>query len=254
VFFCAKTEEIYSPNKQGLKKGGERRNMADKFFEEEEVIDEPQTIKLGEKEYSQDDLSRLVGLGEIAVELEDKWKTKIDRVFPEYTKATQALSDRDRKIAELEEKVNKPTQQAQSFEQLTAEQKEAARKQLEDLGYGQSAFRQIVREELAAKELLSDIDGLLSDAKDNGNPVTTPQDLLKHMSDTGIKNPTKAYRDMFESELDAIKEKKLAEIKPAGMVTTSASTAGSKQPAPASKPTNRNDLAKLVQEALSGQA
>lgn len=223
----------------------------DKFFEEnnEEVVE---TIKLGDKEYSQEDLSRLVGLGEIAAEAEEKYKTKIDRVWPEYTKATQRESDYKRQIEELQAKVNQPTQTQPTNAELTAEQKDLARKQLDELGYGQDHFRAIVREELAAKELLSDIDDLLDTAKENGQPNATPQELLQHMAETGIKNPAKAYRDMFESELDAIKEKKLAEIKPSGMITTSASQAGAKQPAPAKLPRNRDELAKQVLESLGG--
>lgn len=222
------------------------------FFEETtEQAEEAQTIKLGDKEYSQDDLSRLVGLGEIAAEAEEKYKTKIDRVWPEYTKATQRESDYKRQIEELQAKVNQPTQQPTQA-QLTAEQKELARKQLEDLGYGQEQFRAIVREELQAKELLNSVEGLIDDARENGNPVTTPQELLQHMADTGIKNPAKAYKDMFEDELDAIKEKKLAEIKPSGMVTTNGSQAGGKQPAPAAKPKNRDELARMVAESLGG--
>lgn len=219
------------------------------FFDENaEVETQPETFKLGEKEYTQDDLTRLVGLGEIADELESKWDTKIDRIMPKYTKATQEL-------AELRKQQEKPIEPAsQNFNGLTQEQKELAKKQLADLGYGEDQFRNIVREELAAKELLSNIDVIIDDAKDNGQPATTSRELLQHMADTGIKNPVKAYKDMFESELDAIKEKKLAELKPAGMVTTSTSTAGSKQPAPAAKPKNREDLFKQVQEALSGQA
>jgi hypothetical protein len=226
--------------------------MADNknFFEEpqEEIQEEPQTFKLGDKEYSQDDLSRLVGLGEIASEAEEKYKTKIDRVWPEYTKATQKMSDYERKIAELEAKVTQPTQQQPSNMELTAEQKALARKQIEDLGFGQDNFRAIVREELAAKELLSDIDSLMFDAKENGQPVTTQRELLQHMSETGIKNPAKAYKDMFETELDAIKEKKIAEIRPQGMTTTHGSQAGGKQPAPVK--VTRANLNDLVASAL----
>ena len=63
--------------------------MADEFFEdkkmEPQVPEEvtPEVIKLGEKEYSQEELSKLVGLGEQAVELETKWDTKLDRLMPE---------------------------------------------------------------------------------------------------------------------------------------------------------------------------
>ncbi len=221
------------------------------FFEEnaqEDPVENSETFKLGDKEYSQEDLSRLVGLGEIAVELESKWDTKIDRIMPKFTKTTQELAEAQRKLQEVE---NRPVQ-TQTQVELTAEQKDLARKQLADLGFGQDQFRNIVREELAAKELLNDVSGILDDAKENGQPVATPQELLQHMSETGIKNPVKAYKDMVESELDALKEKKLAEIKPAGMITTNGSQAGSKQPAPAIKPKTREELTKAVQEMLAG--
>lgn len=232
--------------------------MADNtnFFENDtEGIEEPQTIKLGDKEYSQDDLSRLVGLGEIASIAEEKYKTKIDRVWPEYTKATQKMSDYERKISELEAKINQPVQQQVNQNstnvELTQEQKAIARKQIEDLGFGQEQFRQIVREELAGRELLQDIDGLLGDAKENGQPVTSTKELLQHMAETGIKNPVKAYKDMFEEELDAIKEKKLSEIRPSGMVTTHGGQAGGKQPAPVKA--TRANLRDLVASALGGE-
>lgn len=225
--------------------------MTDNEFFDEKVEEEiqPETFKLGEKEYTQDDLTRLVGLGEIADELESKWDTKIDRVMPKYTKATQELAELRKQLAEP-----KAPAQPQNFESLTPEQKELAKKQLADLGYGEESFRNIVREELAAKELLTNIDVILDDAKENGQPVTTSRDLLQHMADTGIKNPVKAYKDLFESELDEIKEKKLAELKPPGMVTTSISQAGSKQPTQPARPKNRTELLKQVQEALSGQS
>lgn len=223
------------------------------FFKEEPVEQIEETFKLGEKEYSQEELQRLVGLGELATEIETKQNTKLDRVFPEYTKATQKLSEYEKRVQELEAKANQPIQPVQPIQsaELTAEQREIARKQIEDLGFGQNAFRQIVREELAAKELLGDIDGLLESAQADGKPSTTSQELLQHMAETGIKNPAKAYKDMFEDELDALKEKKLAEIKPQGMVTTNGSQAGSKQPTPV-KITKAN-LQSLVHSALSGE-
>lgn len=225
------------------------------FFEEqkEEINESTETIKLGDKEYSQEDLSRLVGLGEIASEAEEKYKTKIDRVWPEYTKATQKMSDYERQIEELKAKIPVQTQENKNeVVELTEEQKTLARRQLEELGFGQEQVRAVVREEFAARELLSNVEGIISQAKDNGEPTTTAADLLQHMADEGIKNPLKAYKDMFESELDALKEKKLAEIKPGSMTTTTQTQAGSKTPAPAALPKNRTDLAKAVSEMLGG--
>ncbi len=228
--------------------------MADKFFQDDEVVEEqPQeTLKLGEKEYSMDDLNRLVGLGEMAAEASEKYKTPIDRVYPEFTKAAQKNSDLQRQLDELKQAQIQPqTQPVDQSMQLTAEQKELARKQLADLGFSQDTYRQIVREELAADKLVSDINNLIEDAKANGQPVTSDRELLQYMAETGIKNPQKAYKDMFEDELDAIKEKKLAEIKPQGMITTNGSQAGGKQPAPVK--ITRANLTSLVQQALGGE-
>ena len=73
------------------------------------------------------------------------------------------------------------------------------------------------------------------------------------MAETGIRNPQKAYNDMYEAELDKIKEEKLNSLRGSGMVTTSSSTAGSKQPSPNQTPRNRTDLAKAVLSALNGE-
>ena len=82
--------------------------MADDFYKDEEVTEEvenkeePETIKVGDKEYTQDELQKIVGLGEIGLEAEEKYKTKIDRVWPEYTKGQQRLQDLERKVEEYE--------------------------------------------------------------------------------------------------------------------------------------------------------
>jgi hypothetical protein len=234
--------------------------MADKdFFEEEKVeeVQEPLKIKVGEKEYDQADLEKLVGLGEIGREMEEKWKTPIDRVFPEFTKSRQALSDREKEIEELKTQVSRtPTPQNPTGE-LSEEQRRLALQQLENLGVGPKAIadmtRNIYREEAAARDLLDDTNRVVANASESGFPKTDPQALLNHMAETGIKNPQKAYNDMYAEELDKIKEEKLGSLRSSGMVTTSSSTAGSKQPSPNQTPKNRSDLAKAVLASLGGE-
>lgn len=225
--------------------------MADDFFKQDEVEetqDTPEVFKLGDKEYSQDELQKLVGLGEIAREAETKWNTPINKVFPEYTKATQELKAyRDK---EAQAALN-PEPVAPVPGQLTAEQRAEAIRQLKELGFASQAdIDQRVQAQLAAKELLQDVDSILSENREAGNPSTTASELLTHMQDTGIKNPAKAYKDMFETELDEIKEKKLSTIKGSGMVTTTGSTAGAKTPT--NIKVTRDNLAEVVAEALGG--
>ena len=223
--------------------------MADFFEKPAEETPAEESFKLGDKEYSQEDLQKLVGLGEMAREAETKWNTPINKVFPEYTKATQKIKEYEAQIAEYEAK--KPEERPLPNAQLTAEQKDEAKRQLAELGFGEDQYRRIVREELAAKDLILNVNSLVEAQTKAGNPATTSQDLLTHMQETGIKDPKKAYKDMFEEELDAIKEKKLATIRPQGMVTTEASTAGSKMPSTIK--VNRANIAQIVAEALGGQ-
>ena len=223
--------------------------MSDFYDKPTEETPAVESFKLGDKEYSQEDLQKLVGLGEMAREAEEKWNTPINKVFPEYTKATQKNKEYEAKIAELQ--APKPTENPLPNAQLTSEQKEEAKRQLAELGFGEDQYRRIVREELAAKDLISNVNSIVENQSKIGNPATTSQELLTHMQETGIKDPTKAYKDMFETELDAIKEKKLATIKPQGMVTTEASTAGSKMPT--NIKVNRANIAQIVAEALGGQ-
>ena len=223
--------------------------MSDFYDKPTEETPAVESFKLGDKEYSQEDLQKLVGLGEMAREAEEKWNTPINKVFPEYTKATQKNKEYEAKIAELQ--APKPTENPLPNAQLTSEQKEEAKRQLAELGFGEDQYRRIVREELAAKDLISNVNSIVTDQSKIGNPATTAEALLTHMQETGIKDPTKAYKDMFETELDAIKEKKLATIKPQGMVTTEASTAGSKMPSTIK--VNRANIAQIVAEALGGQ-
>jgi hypothetical protein len=74
--------------------------MADDFFQEDQQ-GESQKIKVGEKEYTQDELNTLVGLGQIAQEVETRYNTKIDRVYPEFTKSQQKLKTYESEIETL---------------------------------------------------------------------------------------------------------------------------------------------------------
>lgn len=194
---------------------------------------EATTVKVGEKEYNQDDLNRLVGLGEMASELDTKWNTKIDRLYPEYTKATQTLKEREAEIEALKAEV--ATKSAPVNSEWNDESKAQAKKALTEL-FGDELLTKKEAEQLytvreQAKSLIGDVSAVIESAKEDGKPSTTPEDLLKHMEATGIKVPEKAYKDMFEVELDKWKEEQVKKLKPASFHTTSGSSAGAKEPA-----------------------
>ena len=228
--------------------------MAD-FYKEPTAGEEPvvsDKIKLGEKEYSQEELQKLVGLGESAVNLETQWNTKIDKLMPEFVKKTQKLAEIEPEWEQLkkakDEEENKPKPGAP-----TPEEKEQARRALVDILGGEvvkkSDFDEIYAQRRAAERLLDDIDVVIGDAKELGKPETNKEDLLKHMQETGIRNPEKAYKDLFEEQLDKWKQDQVTKIKPSGINTEKGSPAGGHQPEPVK--VTKDNLESMLREVTS---
>ncbi len=247
--------------------------------QDEQSVEE-EKIKVGEKEYSQADLQRLVGLGEIGIEAEQKYKTKIDRVWPNYQQVINEKKELSDKLAaieseketqhqkELEDRIKQmeagqqPKQdqaKADQQPQLTREQiREIALKQAEELGIGPQAMRKMIVETMQGQQLINDITGVIDNATEEGwvknDSQPTVEDVLQHMQDTGIRNPLKAVRDMYDEQYVTTKAEKLASIKRApGLPTVSQSTAGAKVPSQNTnfRRMNDQDLTKLVNDALA---
>lgn len=240
--------------------------MNDFFTKPEEKKEEEKTttVKVGEKEYSQDELSQLVGLGETARDYETKWNRPISQFYPDYTQKSQKLADYERKqteekaareVAESAQHEKELADKAKKNELSPEEVRQMAIREAKELGLVtkddfETAVKHSVANALAAKDLVDDISAVLADAEEKGQPKTTMQDLAKYMDENGIKNPGKAYKLMFEDELDKWKEEKLKSIKPRSMETQTGSTAGSKFVPPA-QPVTRENLAQVIRESLT---
>lgn len=235
------------------------RAMAD-FFQPDNPQDTvaqdiEQKIKLGDAEYSQDELQQLVGLGKIGMEAQQKYNTSIDKVYPQLSRTIQEKQELERKLAEYE--TQKTQQKIQDGGQLTPEEmKRQAISQAEELGLIHSGnIEQRVLGIMQGYQLLNDANGYIQDQVEEGNPKTTTEDLLNYMNG---QNPTgtrygslqKAYKDMFETELDQIKQTKVDSLRPERFVTTERSTAGSKQPV-LQKP-NKDNLEEMLKASLRG--
>src|SRR3990167_1493761 len=162
--------------------------MNDFFTKPEEKVEETQPeidkIKVGEEEYTQEELSKLVGLGKIGVEAEEKYNTKIDKIWPEFTKKTQAEKDY---LTEIEELKAKQPKEKVEMGDLTPEQIEEAKAQLEKLLGGkpmtQTEFDSLYLQRRNAERLLEDTNSVIEEAKADGLPNTNVEDLLKHMEE-----------------------------------------------------------------------
>ena len=212
--------------------------LADDFFEskleekpaQEETEAEVEKVKVGEKEYTQEELSRVVGLGEIGLEAESKYNVKIDKIWPNHQQTINEKKALEEKIAELETK--QVQVKSEAGQELTPEEQvKQVRAELNKFGgVTEDNINDYIDNRLAARDLQEDVQAVIELAKDEGKPAISEQDLVEHMSQTGIRNPQKAYNDKFEPEIDKWKQSKLDSVKKPGMVTDEESTAGSKQP------------------------
>ena len=212
----------------------------------------PTEIEIGGKKYTQEELQGIIGFKTQVEELETKFNTKLDRLMPEFTKKTQRLAEIEPEWEQLkkakDEEANKPRPST-----LTPEEKEQAKKALIDILGDDVVKRQdfdaFYAQRRSAEKLVEDIDTLIVKNKEDGKPFTNREDLLKHMSETGIRNPERAYKDMFDEQLDKWKEDQLKKVKPSGMFTQSNSDAGNKQPNPLK--VTKDNLASMIAEVVN---
>lgn len=208
--------------------------MADDFFKEEapvaeteEATAEPEKIKVGDREFTQEELNRRIGLSDIALEAEEKYDRPISKFYPEFTKARQ---EADQLKAELEAIKNQAKPVVPGQELSPEELKEQALKQAAELGIVTvKDIDKYVTQQIQTFRLLDNIDNIISDAKEVGKPQISQKELVDYMVETGIKNPQDAYDFKFKNELKQWEQKQLESIKKPNMVTDQSSTAGGKQ-------------------------
>ena len=223
--------------------------------EKEETIEK---IKVGKDEYTADELSSLVNLGKIGQEAEKKWGTPIDKVYPAFTKKSQELKELKEK-AEADEKAG-VAKKAEAGEQLSEEETvQQALDQAEKMGIATTrklseAIRKEVLAILEGKDLLSTCKDLETEISgSDGRPAFKTQDILTHMQETGIRNPEKAYKDKFETQIDKWKQEQLEKAKPEGLITEGASGAGGGKTPPQKKLVGEDALRGAVRETLWGK-
>lgn len=226
----------------------------DKGEKVEDQNQEPQKIKVGEKEYNQDELDQIVQLGETAREFETKWNRKIDQFYPDYTQKSQRLAELEREKQAREEAELRAKQ-----EQGNLSPEDARRVALEEarkLGLitkeeFDTEVNKAVASALAVKDIIDDANFVIEEAAEKGQPKTTTEQLLRYMEENGIRKPEAAYKLMFEKELDAWKEKQLEKTKQPGLDTQTGSQPGSKQPEPPPPLRGRDALSAAITARLA---
>jgi len=238
----------------------------DDFFEDKNKTDETPKVKVGDKEYTQDELSGLVGLGETAKEYETKWNRPIKEFYPDYTKKSQRLAELERKEAERaqiaeeqlkREQVDKDKELAERQEagKLTPEeQRSFAIKQAKELGLvTREEFESEVDKRVAryrtGEKLIDDTRVAIDEFKEKYGVNSTVDDVLKYMDENGFRKPEKALKDMFEPQVDKWKEEQIKKLRPEGFFSQDTGTAGAKEP-PKREPITKDKLKEAIRNSL----
>lgn len=234
-------------------------NQPEETTTEAEPSEPVEKVKVGEAEYTQEELNKLVGLGKLAVEAETKYNTKVDKVWPEFTKKSQRLSELEKELEDLRAKQVKTETLPENEEQAIKEARAAAKKlgivtdeDFEDrMG---KVFNRYYQEERQAERLLEQgqdfekkIDG------SDGRPAFVLVDVLEYMRDNmgGQGNLETAYKLMHEEQLDKWRETEIGKSKKQGM-TTATIPGGTIKTPPTVKVTEDN-LDQLVSEMINQQ-
>jgi hypothetical protein len=194
--------------------------QTDEFFQEEEKAQEElEKIKIGEVEYEPKELESFIEKGKKVDEYQKKYNTDFDKAWSSYGKTTQE----NKALKEQLEQLQSQTQQRQSTQtgDLSDEQIQQAREQAKKIGIvTQGDLDAWYQSRRSAEKLLEECKGYEGEISgDDGRPKFNSEEILNHMADTGIKNPLKAYKDKYETELDSWKQKELNKEKGSSLPT-----------------------------------
>jgi hypothetical protein len=237
--------------------------MAD-FFELEQKLEESQNneqelekIKLGDVEYGQEELQQLVALGKLGKEAEEKFNTKLDKVWPEFSRSQNELKTAREELQTLKQQAQQVAQTKATDPNLTEEERSTAREQAKALGivtqdqldeYFENHFQQKYSTTREAERLIEETSKYASDINgSDGRPAFKQQEILEYMRDNGIKSPMIAYKLKYEGELDTWKEQQIGQSKKAAF-TTQTNSSFIKEPKEI-RP-NKGNLESLIAESL----
>lgn len=222
----------------------------------------PQSIKLGDKEYTQEELQEAVGARQLVRELEEKWDTKIDKVYPKFTQVSTRAKELEDELNQYKQRESQKSalQDSDISDEAKAEARGAAKKlgiltkdDLAELGYVSKAdFKNFYAEQRESERLLENMNRLQEEINGkDGRPAFKTADVLDFMAEKRLTDPQIAYKLMYEDKLDAWKEKRIAEVKKPGLVTDTSSSVGVKMPEEVKiTKANRDDL---LRAALRGE-
>lgn len=208
--------------------------MANNDFFTDDQKEEAEKIKLGDQEFSADELSDLIGAGKKLKDLEEKQGQPIEDVLSSWGKRGEVIGDQKKRLEEAERELerlkNPPAKEVIDQENV----KKEVLNELKDFGVMtkdevQEMINNIYRTNRDGERLLAQVKRVSREAKADGKPAVEPEKLLEFMADpNNPKDPEKAYKIMFEPELEEWKKGRINQAKKPSMITIDKSSAGAK--------------------------
>ena len=210
---------------------------------------EPTKVKVGEAEFTSEELSGLVESGKRLKDIETKQGQPLDKILEswgkrgerlgEWKKATGAEKPEDFLKAK-EAELNKPQEEVDREKLKANVIREAKEFGLLTREEALEEFNKIYETRRAGERMFSSVNKVLKKAQADGKPVCTPEELLEFMAHPdNPKNPENAYKLKFEKELDDWKSGQLSKMSKKGIFTKEETTAGGKEFTPKA-PTSEN--------------
>lgn len=239
--------------------------MASKFFEDkqEEVEEVSEKIKLGDTEFTQEELNELVGAGRKLKDIEAKQGQKIEEVLTSWGKRGERLGEwkkvtgaqkPDEYLAKIKEEKDKTPEQLSREElkaKVLAEAREFGILTKEDLKLDNILTREDYQKIRSGEKTLNAVKKTIKVNERAGYPAVSEEELLKFMSDPrNPGDPKNAYKIMFEKQIKDIDMTKLNSLKGKSIYTDSKSTAGSKEFTP-KKPTSLEGLREAMKAHMN---
>lgn len=212
-----------------------------------------QKFTIGDKEYTQDQLNDLVTKGNQLNDIEARFNTKIDKVVPDYTRASQEAAelrkwkqereqqDLDARAAQgnlsQEELIRKAKMEAQTIGLMTDEN-----------------TPQLIRTEIERVRLDDAVDVEIDNLKEMGidaNPAVIKRYMASMDADeSGRVSLDEAISQIYGPQIKIYQEAELNKAKPEGMYSEGNSNAGGYRLPPDTKVTDDN-IGALLTEAIN---
>ena len=220
---------------------------------------EPTKIKVGESEFTTDELQGFVESGKKLKDIETKQGQPVEKILESWGKRGERLGEWKKatgaekpeeflKVKEAE--LNKPQEEVDKEkvkQQIIAEAKEVG---LITKDEAVEMMKQVYQENRSGEKMFSSVNKVLKKAEADGKPICTAEELLEFMANPdNPKDPEKAYKLKYEKEIDEWKVEQLNKMKKPGIVTETKTTAGGKE-FTAKAPTSEN-LTDVLKEHFS---